>query len=90
MAFDASRYRFIADALNASGGFAPQQAAAKQAADFALGNTYLVQYPRERADKFNRRNQVAVYRNFLLSACSRFNGFYSARKLHAIPQIRCT
>lgn len=80
MAFDASRYRFIADALNASGGFAPQQAAAKQAADFALGNTYLVQYPRERADKFNRRNQVAVYRNFLLSACSRFNGFLFSKK----------
>ena len=78
MHFDAYRFRFLADALNASGGFAPQKAATALVlsnSEALVYPTYLVKYSRELAEKFNRRNQVAVYRNFLRSTCSRYNGY---------------
>ena len=83
---DSSRFQFIAEALNGTGGFDPVVS--------TLGNTiqqqnltaprletatYLIQYPRESKEKFARRNQVAWYRNFMHPACLRFAG-YLAKK----------
>lgn len=66
---DTSRFRFIADALHAKGGFRPSGS-----------DSYLVQYPRESDEKFSRRNQVAWYANDLASACVRFAGYLSQRR----------
>lgn len=63
--FDSSRYQFIADALHGTGGF---------------GNGgYLVQYPRESGDKFERRKAIAWYHNALRPACQRFAGYLVKR-----------
>ena len=59
------RFIFLADALNASGGFAD--------------GSYLISYPRESGGKYAARQQVAWYRNFLRSACGDFVGYLSKR-----------
>jgi hypothetical protein len=74
-----SRFPFLADALHGSGGFAPPWVGADSTV--AVSPTYLVQYPRESAQKFNRRNHVAVYRNFLHSASARFCGYLFAKSV---------
>lgn len=88
-----ARFSFIADAIDASGGFAPQAAAARLDDTAPVSATYLVQYPRESNEKFNRRNEIATYRNFLLSACSRFTGFLfgkSANRSTTSPLFEAT
>lgn len=60
-----TQFKFIADALNGSGGF--------------ISGDYLIQYPRESNGKFERRKQIAWYRNFLRSACSDFVGYLAKR-----------
>jgi hypothetical protein len=69
------KFQFIAEALNANGGFAPQASAKLLADSEAVLNTHLIRYPRETVAKFNRRNENVHYRNFMLSACNRFTGF---------------
>lgn len=63
--FDASRFLFLAHALNGDGGF--------------RDGTYLVQYPRESTDKFLRRKAIAWYANALRPACQRFVGYLGKR-----------
>jgi len=69
---DISRYGFISNALNASGGFSD--------------GSYLIQYPRESEEKFTRRKQIAWYRNFLLSACHEFIGYLSKRPVMRVAK----
>lgn len=71
---DTARFQFIADALHGTGGFRPPATGASES------NSYLVMYPRESAEKFSRRNQVAWYANDMASACSRFAGYLSKRR----------
>ena len=80
---DASRFRFIADALNGVGVFRPSVTTDATGRAIDTGATALIQYPRESVEKFARRNQVAWYENHMLSACRRFVG-YLAKK----PPIR--
>lgn len=63
--FEASRFQFIADALNGTGGFSD--------------GGYLVQYPREDAAKLARRKAIAWYANALRPACQRFVGYLIKR-----------
>ena len=67
--FDPTPFQIIADALTGSGGFAD--------------GSYLVQYPRESEDKFERRKAIAWYANALRPACQRFAGYLTKR-----PPIR--
>lgn len=77
---DTTRYLFIAHALEGAGGFRPKVWTDKDGLNPKLsGPSYLVRYPRESAEKFARRNEVAWYRNFLKPACIRFAG-YLAKK----------
>jgi hypothetical protein len=64
-AFDPSRYRLIADALQGAGGF--------------RDGGYLVQYPRESDEKFARRKAIAWYANALRPAGQRFVGYLAKR-----------
>jgi len=64
-AFDPTQYQMIADALNSAGGFSD--------------GTYLVQYPRESDEKFERRQAIAWYANALRPACQRFVGYLTKR-----------
>lgn len=71
------QFVFIADALNAEGGFKPTVI---QAADengltkpsSVMAPCYLVPYPRESLQKYAARAAVAVYENHLAPACERF------------------
>lgn len=63
--FDPSRFQFIADALTGQGGFRT--------------GDYLIQYPRESDDKFERRKALAWYANALYPACQRFAGYLTKR-----------
>jgi hypothetical protein len=63
--FDPTPYQLIADALNGSGGFEY--------------GSYLVQYPRESSDKFDRRKEIAWYANAIRPACQRFVGYLTKR-----------
>jgi hypothetical protein len=65
VAFDPSRFQFLADALKGTGGF--------------RSGDYLVQYPRESDDKFERRKAMAWYANALRPACQRFAGYLTKR-----------
>lgn len=71
---DSARFRFLADALNGTGGFRPTVDS-----DTGEGTTYLVQYPRESSEKFARRNNLAWYVNDLRLACARFAGYLTKR-----------
>lgn len=64
-AFDPLPFQFLADALTGAGGFAR--------------GDYLVQYPRESNDKFERRKAIAWYANALRPACQRFVGYLIKR-----------
>lgn len=57
-----TEYKFIREALEGSGGFAPKTA------------THLIKYPRELDDKYEARCELAWYENFILPACVRFAG----------------
>jgi len=79
-----ARFRFLASALNAEGGFAPRVAwtRTEQGVSTAtlIGTSELVRYPRESDAKFGARNALAKYQNHLHSACKRFAGFMSRRR----------
>lgn len=63
--FDPTPFQTIADALTGTGGFE--------------NGSYLVQYPRESEDKFERRKAIAWYANALRPACQRFAGYLTKR-----------
>lgn len=65
MAFDSTRFQFLAEALTGSGGFAD--------------GSHLVKYARESEDKFARRKAIAWYANALRPACQRFAGYLTKR-----------
>lgn len=80
------RFVFIADALNAAGGFAPTVRWEKVSDDGNItkptavsGYSYLVPYPRESMTKFAARAAVAVYENHLRSSCERFVGYLTSK-----------
>lgn len=78
------RFSFIADALNAAGGFRPVVTYTLDDSGLAKpanvsGSCYLVPYPRESLTKFAARAVVAVYENHLRSASEKFVG-YLAKK----------
>lgn len=78
-----TRYQFLAEALEGSGGFMPsvrfEDANGLQKPAEVIGRCHLVPYPRESAEKFAARAACAVYQNHLSSACERFAA-YLARK----------
>lgn len=65
MQLNNQRFTFIANALNGTGGFSD--------------GSYLIQYPRESAEKYTRRTELAWYRNFITSACHEFIGYLQKR-----------
>ena len=74
------RFAFIAEALDASGGFKPGVVYSTDDGGLVKpssvsGSCYLVPYPRESMAKFAARAAVAVYENHLRSACERFVGY---------------
>jgi hypothetical protein len=71
------RFRFIAHALDADGGFRPVVTVDGSGAPLVAGTTFLNRYPRESDLKFCRRNEVAWFDSPLLEACSRFVGYLS-------------
>ena len=78
------RFTFLAEALNASGGFAPQIATTTDSNGLTkptgiAGACHLVPYPRESAIKFAGRAAIAVYENHLRSAVERFVGHIGRR-----------
>ncbi len=79
-----TRLRFLAEALNADGGFAPKVVWTRSTGGVTTaqlsGPSYLVRYPRESDEKFGARNALAKYENHLASACGRFAGFLSRRR----------
>ncbi|MBL8445062.1 MAG: hypothetical protein JNK52_13525 [Zoogloeaceae bacterium] len=77
--FSATRFRFIAEALEGTGGFRPAVGIDAKGNPSAPQHTYLVRYPRESEVKFARRNEVAWYQSHLASACERFASYLSAR-----------
>lgn len=84
MFFDTSRFRFIAEALDASGGFRPQINYEQDSTGLwkpttVSAGSYLTPYPRESAKKFAARAAVAVYQNHLRESTERFVG-YMAKK----------
>lgn len=91
-----ARFHFLAEALGGLGGFAPRvrwedetisttaQDGTTQTATRRVPKTaapcYLVQYPRESAEKYAGRCAVAVYENHLHDACSRFASYLARRR----------
>ncbi len=79
-----ARFAFLAEALNAAGGFAPQVIYTYDAAGLAkpsslASSCHLVPYPRESGLKFAARAAVAVYENHMRTACERFTGYITRR-----------
>lgn len=79
---DTARFSFIAEALNAGGGFSPKVIYANDEEGLSkpasvTGPCHLVPYPREGMKKFAGRAAVAVYENHLRSACERFVSYLS-------------
>lgn len=90
------RFAFLAEALNADGGFAPQvtwenetitttdQAgnplSAIRRVPKLAGPCHLVPHSREGAEKFAGRCALAVYENHLADACDRYIAFLSRRR----------
>lgn len=77
--FDTSRYRFVAEALDGSGGFRPVVSYDANGKPVSVGRTHLIPYPRESDERFARRNEVAWYANDLARACGRFAGYLAKR-----------
>lgn len=78
------RFKFLAEALNGSGGFAPEVAYSTDAGGLykpaAVSSAcHLVPYPRETSLKFASRAAVAYYENHLSSAVERFTGYITRR-----------
>jgi hypothetical protein len=84
-----SRFAFLAEALEGSGGYAPRirykletmsDGAVRTRPLSVVGPSNLIQYQRESPEKFAGRCAVAAYKNHLLQACERFVSFLSRRK----------
>ena len=75
----ATRFAFIAHALNGDGPFRPSIGYDAEGRATSIGSTYLIQYPRESEAKFARRNELAFYASPLAQAASRFTGYLSTR-----------
>jgi len=75
MTFFTSRFTFIRDALNGTGGFRPNITYDSAGKPIKAENTYLIQYPRESAERFARRNQVSWFTRDMMNACERFVGY---------------
>lgn len=75
----AARFQFIAHALRGDGPFRPSVSESGTGTVQLSGASYLVRYPRESAQKFARRNELAFYASPLAMACSRFVGYLSLR-----------
>lgn len=73
------RFRFIRDALNGEGGFRPAVARNAKNEPTVSSTNYLVPHPRESAEKYARRCEVAWYQNHLAPACVRFAGYLATR-----------
>lgn len=80
MSTESARFQFIGHALRGDGPFRPRVQTDGYGAAISVGSTYLVQYPRESATKFARRNELAWYASPLSRACSRFTGYVSTRQ----------
>lgn len=77
-----TRFRFIAHALNGTGGFRPAVTYTGSGTTLtpkAPKETYLVRYPRESESKFARRNEVAFYESDLARHCSRFSSYIASK-----------
>lgn len=77
-----ARFKFVSHALNGDGPFRPRDATTYDVANDlyqAPSDSVLVAYPRESAKKFAGRNRLAIYRNPLLEAVSRFAGYLTSR-----------
>jgi hypothetical protein len=83
-----ARYRFLAEAFDGTGGFAPvvtyknepMPDGSTRSTPAQAKPSYLVQYPRESAAKYASRSALAVYVNHLRSACERYVGFLGRRR----------
>ena len=71
----ASRFRFIAHALNGDGPFRPVVTTGASGSVVSVTSSYLVRYPRESEEKFARRNELAFYASPLWQTTSRFVGY---------------
>ncbi len=78
------KFAFIADALEGSGGFAPNvtvQTDTNGVTTYSLtGLCELVRHPREPANRYAARAALACYENHLSSAVGRFVGFLMRRQ----------
>lgn len=79
-----SRFKFLAEALEGSGGFAPRIHYALNPENLSkpshvVGSCHLVPYPRESQEKYAARAACAVYENHLKRAASRFVNFISRK-----------
>ena len=72
------RFKFIGHALNGDGPFRPVPAGSTGTSSQS-GASYLVKYPRESTDKFNRRNELAFYASPLARVVSSFVAHISGR-----------
>ena len=75
----APRFQFIAHALRGDGPFRPVVVDNGATGSQLAGSSYLVAYPRESAQKFARRNEIAFYASPLAMACARFAGYLAMK-----------
>ena len=75
----ASRYQFIAHALNGDGPFRPVVSHDAHGQPITVQSSYLVRYPRESDLKFSRRNEVAFFDSPMAQAAGDFVGYLSER-----------
>ena len=75
----ATRYTFIAHALDGDGPFRPSVSYDGLGKAALAGQSYLVRYPRESDEKYARRCELAFFASPLAQACSRFTGYIGTR-----------
>jgi hypothetical protein len=75
----AARYKFIGHALRGDGPFRPVLSYDGVGSAAQSGTSYLVRYPRESVEKFQRRNEIAFFASPLALACSRFVGYLTSK-----------
>lgn len=73
------RFRFVGHALRGDGPFRPVVSYNADGSVINIGQSYLVQYPRESKEKYARRNEVAFFASPLSAAVSHFSGYLSTR-----------
>lgn len=75
----AHRFQFIGHALRGDGPFRPVVTYNPDGTAIAIGQSYLIQYPRESKEKYARRNEVAFYTAPLAGVVSHFAGFLATK-----------